>query len=390
MPDAFTPIRIATLLAAAAALALGSLVGVAKYRQPARAPVADDRSLPDAVSDEGGHVARFASRPYHLDRIYESMQGPQSVHADVAIAPVASGDDQGVVWVSAIHTKVVDAQSLEPVAQDYFCHSNLELKPSDDAAKARERMFGAGREVMDSRLFTLVPGRLNIRLPAGFALPLMPGEELFYQSMVLNLNDPDIDRHVRLLTEVEVLPPERAETVRPLYRRALYALQDIDPDAPQVMTPEQAEQCGCGPGNNVSASSASVLPRFGGGKTLHWYVPPGQHEYVQDVTEQLSLPFDTTIHYATIHLHPTGRWAELRDVTAGETVLRLEARDHSDRRGVAEVEEVSSVEGIRLRSGHKYELVTFYDNQKSAPVDAMSILYLYLAGRDNSTQTAAR
>lgn len=385
----FTPIRIATLLSAAAAVALGAFVGLARSSKPQPAVAADDRVLPAAVSADGAHLARFASRPYHLEKIYESMQGPNSAHLGLVITPEGRQGADEVVWVNAIRTRVVDAQTLEPIEQDFFCHSNLELEASEIAAEEREEMFGASRDIMDSRLFTLVPGRLDVRLPEGFAVPLMPGEALFYQSMVLNLSVPDIDRHVRVLTEVEVVPSAQREHVRPLYRRALYALQDIDPNAPKAMTAEQAEQCGCGPGNNVSASSASVLPRFGGDKTLHWYVPPGPHEYVQDVTEQLSLTFDTRIHYATTHLHPTGRWAELRDVTAGETVLRLEARDHADRRGVSHVDEIRSAEGIQLHAGHTYELVTFYDNTTKAPVDAMSILYLYLAGRDAGGQPVA-
>jgi hypothetical protein len=48
------------------------------------------------------------------------------------------------------------------------------------------------------------------------------------------------------------------------------------------------------------------------------------------------------------------------------------------------VDEVSSSEGIRLRAGHRYELVTLYENPGKKPVDAMSILYLYVAGQESS------
>ena len=73
------------------------------------------------------------------------------------------------------------------------------------AAEQREGLLGQESELMDSRLFTLVPGRLAIRLPEGFAVPLLPGEKLYYQSMVLNLNEPQINRDVRLVTEVETV-----------------------------------------------------------------------------------------------------------------------------------------------------------------------------------------
>lgn len=380
MAQSTSKFRMGLLVCGSVAVALAATLALSR---DGGAREAGDRVLPDVVSESGGRVARFASRPYRLERIYKSMQGPMSVQEGLPIGAGAA-ETGGVAWVTGVRTTVVDAGTLKPIEQDFFCHSNLEASPDPAAAGARERLFGVDRAAMDSRLFTLVPGRLEIRLPEGFAVPVMPGEGIFYQSMVLNLNIPDIDRHVRLLTEVELAPPEAAGTLTPLYRRALYTLQEMAPGTSSAMTPEQAEQCGCGPGQSVSASASGVLRRFGQDKTLHWYVPPGRHEYVQDVTDQLALAEDASIHYATIHLHPTGRWAELRDVTAGETVLRLETRDHADRRGVAHVDEVSASEGIRLRAGHRYELVTLYENPGEKPVDAMSILYLYVAGQESS------
>jgi len=112
--------------------------------------------------------------------------------------------------------------------------------------------------------------------------------------------------------------------------------------------------------------------------TNHWTVPRGGHIYKMEITPQLNLPFDTTIHYATIHVHPFARGMELRDLTTGQTILRLNSQDWPDRIGVAHVEEFKSNDGIPILRSHRYELAVEYDNTSGSNTDAMAILYLYL------------
>jgi hypothetical protein len=118
--------------------------------------------------------------------------------------------------------------------------------------------------------------------------------------------------------------------------------------------------------------------------TNHWIVPPGRHTYKTEITPQLNLPFDTTIHYATIHVHPFARGMELRDLTTGQTILRLNSQDWPDRIGVAHVEEFKSKNGIPILSNHRYELTVEYDNTSGSNTDAMAILYLYLLEKNLS------
>jgi hypothetical protein len=121
---------------------------------------------------------------------------------------------------------------------------------------------------------------------------------------------------------------------------------------------------------------------FGQGKTPHWMVSPGRHIYRTEITPQLNLPFDTTIHYATIHVHPFARAMELRDLTSGATVFRLSSRDWPDRLGVAHVDELKSIEGIPIFRDHRYEIAAEYDNTSDAKTDAMAILYIYLSEKN--------
>ena len=120
------------------------------------------------------------------------------------------------------------------------------------------------------------------------------------------------------------------------------------------------------------------------GQTLHWLVPPGHHVYRTEITPQFNLPFDTTIHYATIHVHPFAKAMELRDLTTGKTVVSLHSRDWQDRVGVAHVDELKSTTGIPIFRDHRYELTADYDNTSGAATDAMAILYLYLLEKNFS------
>ena len=128
--------------------------------------------------------------------------------------------------------------------------------------------------------------------------------------------------------------------------------------------------------------SPSAKP--GEGLMNHWVVPPGHHIYTTEITPQLNLPFDTTIHYATIHVHPFARGMELRDMTTGTTIFRLHSQDWPDRVGVAYVEEFKSTEGIPIQRDHRYELSAEYDNTTDTDTDAMAILYLYFLEKDLS------
>ncbi|MEM1062914.1 MAG: hypothetical protein AAGJ97_11365, partial [Planctomycetota bacterium] len=129
----------------------------------------------------------------------------------------------------------------------------------------------------------------------------------------------------------------------------------------------------------ANVSELGVLPQFGADNTIHWFVPPGRHEYITDVTEQLKLPGVSTAHYVSGHLHPYGKSLRLVDVTTGETVVSITARHREDRLGVLEMSEVTSEAGIAVDPSHRYELVAEYENPTDAPIDAMAILYTYFA-----------
>jgi hypothetical protein len=106
-------------------------------------------------------------------------------------------------------------------------------------------------------------------------------------------------------------------------------------------------------------------------------VPPGRRQYRSEVTPQLRLPFDTTAHYVTGHLHPFGEALRLIDLESGETVFEVTSRSLEDRLGVEWMSEWQSAEGVPLTQDRRYALIAEYNNPLDHPIDAMGILYVY-------------
>jgi hypothetical protein len=332
--------------------------------------------------DENGNLA-VLSRSYRLDRIYRSMEGPFSPQPGLRLQ---NKPGRKLVWLTGLETEVVDAQSIERISQEFLCHSNLTFDKAGGTPDLHNLRF-KNKTHLDWRLFTIVPGRLSIHLPEGFGMPVPSGATLDYLTMSLNLNVRDRVVDVRMRSKIYSIPDgEPGAPTKALFRKALYVLQPrtaTASDTPAVLTGAPRHVgAGCADMCSVNLSAVSTVGSIGEGMTLHWLVPPGRHTFRTEIASQLGLPFDTTIHYATFHIHPYGKSFELRDLTTGETVFSLNSRDWTDRVGVAHVDEVKSQEGIPISRSHRYESVVEYDNTTDHEIDAMGILYLYLLEKD--------
>jgi len=289
---------------------------------------------------------------------------------------LTSGQKPNVEWITGLETKVIDATEDKPISQEFFCHSNLTFAEHGVTPVQYNQRFG-GKTHLDWRLFTLVPGRTSIELPPGFGVPVPSDAPLDYLTMSLNLNERDHVVNCRLQTKLHTIAAgEPGAPTKALFRRALYVIQ------PRGESGGLMKACLAGEDQHVGAGCGEMVKSAPAGLVNHWIVPPGHHVYKTEITPQLNLPFDTTIHYATIHVHPFARAMELRDLTTNTTVLRLNAKDWPDRVGVAHVDEFKSIEGIPISRDHRYELTAEYDNTSGSKTDAMAILYLYLLEKD--------
>jgi len=325
------------------------------------------------LADSGTGSVTLLSQTYTLDRIYHSMQGPYGVLGDIKLE---HENPNGLIWVTGVETTVMGKDGETAISPEFFCHANLTLSEKGNTPEAHNASFG-GDTHLDWRLFTLVPGRLSQHLPEGFGVPVHGGEPLDFLAMSLNQNVTDRTVLARFRTKVFYVP-DGARPMHPVFRRALYGYEPMghavkDGACMGGSHPGQA----CGPFQGRTASSHGFVQSVGPEKTIHWLVSPGEYESHTPIDDQLDLPFDTTVHYVTGHLHPFGVSLALRDLTTNETLFTIYAKDWDDKLGVAQMDEISSPEGIPLHHDHKYELVTVYNNTTKADIDAMSILYIY-------------
>jgi hypothetical protein len=331
-----------------------------------------DRVVAREIKDGAGKVT-LLSRSYTIDRLYQSMEGPYSQHDGVRLI---EDSPRQLLWLTGLECQLVAPDGEAPRAQDFFCHSNLSFTPQSNGdehlAKGRTRSS-------DGRLFTLIPGRMNVTLPEGFGVPVYSDEALDYLTMSLNLNHRGeavklkFRSNIHFVRDIDV----KAQPMKPLFRRALYAYEPIGQASTHTMCMGGTNAgAACGPFVGKAASNA-FLASLGKTNTVHWLIPPGHFESHVDITDQMELPYDTTAHYVTAHLHPFGKSVSLVDKTTGKTLFAIHATDYDNRLGVQSMEQWSSAEGVDLMKDHQYELVTAYHNPTDKPIDAMSILYVY-------------
>ncbi len=356
---------------AAACLAL---VACATVGAPGAGARATTRVAPPPV-----HRKTVLSPEYYIDKKYRSMQGPYGQQQVYLTDPA----EPELLWITGYETEVVDPADDAEVSQEYMCHANLDIKPTPYMKELQMRHGISGR------IFTLSQGQQKIEFPPGFGIPVLSTQPLDLTTQVLNLNRDDPELVVRHKVTVEYVRDRdvpRDHPMRPLFQAAVEGLKSLDgPGQVYGMAESAVDQAIHGPGCAVGASAVhgdADLDSMGHEFTAHWVVKPGIEVTHTLVTKFLDLPFDTTIHYIAVHLHPFAKSLELIDRTTGRSVFRAEVDPAPGRIGIDRVDHLSSPEGIPIYKDHQYELVSVYDNTSGEDQDSMAVMYLYLLDKD--------
>jgi cyclophilin family peptidyl-prolyl cis-trans isomerase len=331
-----------------------------------------------AVSGTGctGPEARtleHLSPVYTIDRPYRSMVGPASTQA-VAFAE-ASLDPPELLWVTGYSAVVVGPDGKTSMPQDFMCHSNLNF----DSGR-HSRLFDLPVYHGD-RLFTLSQGQQEIHLPAGFGLPYWSDETFDLTTQVLNLNHDGRVHEVRYKVTLDyVRDRDLKQPMKPLFMTSGWGLVLLEGEGGVFGVPAPDEEVhgpGCLPGE--SAGMDKYRDGFERQFSGHWVVKPGREVNRTNVTRILKIPYDTTLHYVAVHLHPFAESLELIDLTDGKTVFKSDAEGYGEEKiGLKRVEYISSVEGLPVYADHEYELVSTYNNTTSENQDSMAVALMYL------------
>jgi hypothetical protein len=367
------------------ALLFGALFGCDRGAPPtessASAPVAATSAATTASASASASPTVLPSRErevlapvFHVDRLYPSMKGPQET-LDVRLVDTKAPE---LLWIVGFEAVMVDADGKTPASQEWMCHSNLDLEPV-----LHGRLFG-GTKRLSGRLFTLSQGQSRIDLPPGTGLPVLSLEALSLNTQVLNLNHPQASIDVRHRVTIRyVRDADLSSPLRPLYPAAAYGLKLLrgkdgvfGGETAVTGEHEHAHGGSCLPGRNAG------MNEFDDGRgrafTGHWVVAPGHEENRTRVTEIMNLPFDTTLHYVAVHLHPFAERLELLDTTTGTSIFRATTRQAAQGIGLEHVDHYTSPVGVPLTKGHEFELVSVYENTSGKEQDSMAVMNLYL------------
>lgn len=307
--------------------------------------------------------------------LFPPMTGPVTTQS-FPLYPEARRD---LLWLTSFEATIVDPTAARQLSQEFNCHSNL-----ISGLETHRRRFPSALHTGEIRLFTVNEGQSRVELPDGLAVPVGPAEELILQSQVLNLNVTDRVLELRHRIKIDFLrdtelPRERRP--KPVVGRILQILKPLRAGTGGHAHAEQGAHAEEGNGSGAIPHAAAY--RVGDGLfSGHWLLTPGREESRSDVTDQLALPFDTTLHHAAAHLHPFAVSIGLFDRTAGKPVFEASVREYRDRIGIESVDVLSSRDGVPLLRGHRYELVSVYENSSGEDSDAMAALFVYLRAVD--------
>lgn len=326
---------------------------------------------------------QILSPVYTIDRLYRSMTGPQSMTKFALL----DGEPE-LVWIVGYSAVMRAADGVTPMDQQFMCHSNLNVDPWE-----HKREFPTRIKLKGGRLFTLSQGQLAISLPPGFGVPMMSDQELSLAAQVLNLNIEGEEIDVRHDIRIDFIRDR--DLVRPfvpLIEAAVWGMKLVlGIDGYYGLGRGEADPEIHGPGCMLGPAAVLLddqgnleVNEDGQGRlfTGHWVVKPGREENHTLVTRPLLLPYDTTIHYIAVHLHPFAESLELYDLTARKTVYRSRTRQADRGIGLSDVEYFSSVEGLPIYKDHEYELISVYNNTSEQDQDSMATMLLFLQAID--------
>jgi cyclophilin family peptidyl-prolyl cis-trans isomerase len=283
-----------------------------------------------------------------------------------------------LLWITGFKTEMVGEDGKTPALPELMCHVNLDYDLSKHA-----QLFN-GDTGLNSRLLTLSQGQLDAHFPEGFGLPLMSNEPISMTTQVLNFNLDKPHLQVRHKVTFEFIrDADLKDPMKALFNTSGFGMALLEGSDGHFGISEPTKEMhgdSCLPGASApNANGGSIYnDQFSRKFTGHWVVKPGREVNPTNVTKYLNLPYDTTLHYAAVHLHPFAESLELRDITAKKSVFKSKARSFTDRIGLDYVTSFSSKKGVPLYKDHQYELISTYNNTTSTNQDSMAVMLLFL------------
>lgn len=313
-----------------------------------------------------------------VDDIYKSMMGPGRQDY-ISIDSQASE----LAWMTGFEVEVMKEDGDTPAGQHYLCHSNLDI-----ADVNQHYMLVANKLFNPGRYFTISQGQKEAKLPKGMGIPVNTRHALNWSGQALNLNQkPESPIVTRQKVQLKyILDRDTTEPMKPLFSMSLVGLKTVG-DKPAVYSmshdgkQSQFEGAGCLIGTSA-VKDGVFTDKQGNSFASHWNVAPGVENNTTLLDDILTLPYDTKLHYAMVHVHAFCESVELFDLTENKSVLSFDCTQYPDKVGLLKTQQFSSLEGVDLYKDHSYELRSRYNNTSGVGQDAMVVLYLYMEDKE--------
>jgi len=323
---------------------------------------------------------KIVSQSHAIDRQYRSMDGP----TDTQHFQLRNTDHPELAWITGASINILDAND-NPKPDHHLCHSNLYFTSFNQRHPVMLNNTTTHEKFLD-----LIQGQTEIQFPENYGIPVFSNESLTFHSMVINSQPVDKPYHIKVETSFEYIPQKDVKGhMRALAQRHIPLRVPVGGFESQDQTIIVPRKDGCEMGSLnknkncppiYKAANAISIESYttGDNLSLHWLVPPGRHEYRYNLKrEGIRIPFNTTVHYMAMHLHPFAESLEFKNITTGETIFKGYAKNLPNGQGLSHLDYFSSTEGIALDISHEYELIAVYNNTSSEDITAMAVMYLY-------------
>lgn len=324
-----------------------------------------------SCAPSGPGRAAFRTPGIAIEGVESPLNGPRAVCTQT-LAP----HQPRLVWLTGLTFEGAtdgEGRALSPSALGQL-RADLDL--STEPSRAAQAQ-ATGRPAQPT-LFSLGEGVSRASLPPGFGIPLMSNEAIKLTTTLVNL-DPyqpatraEASGALDFVYQHGLSRPMVPVWVRPV--RALVSREgrplSFGVERPSAI--EHGEGCAVLP----PATDQVISDELGRSFAAEWLLPEGLCQTRTLVTQQLQLPDDTTLHYATAELLPHARRIELRDRTGQRALVTLEVSQRHPFGTLAQVPVFSSAQGVPMLANHQYELLATYEGPAGAPASATMWLYL--------------
>ncbi|MFY0631671.1 MAG: hypothetical protein JXR05_15005 [Flavobacteriaceae bacterium] len=313
------------------------------------------------------HTTTFNSSSLLIDDIYTSMEGPYTYKWFLL-----NENEDELYWIKKLNASVTSKFDSDSISNDFFCHANL--YHSNTEHHMRLGLKDRISHQSESQIITLTKGVLSVEFPEGFGYPIFSNEKIQIGGQAVNLNKDNEWFRVNFNFDLQY-HKNKEKKLKPLFMKyVVMAFPYESFNSTYNNLPIKNMVLCAGPESDMRFKNED---EEGNGYTGFWQVPTGKHTYRNKISKYLGLDKTKVAHYINAHVHPYATSFELRDMTSNTSLFKSIITNSKEKKGIENISEFSSIEGITFYPDHEYELVLEVNNTTENYIDMMGSMFIY-------------